>query len=195
MRTKNKRNRRNRKQKMRSRKRVKRGGKRRSKKSSYRRVRKGRKVRKSKRVSLYIKRRKKKSACVSRKKKSAYIKKYKKKYNKKRRIQLGCSKQRGGNYACEYPKNMGEIITGTPLNQMGTDLTPQSTQARHPATQQGGGFDGLGTSKLINFGGSSFLTATRGGINSLYNVKQLWNADRYAESADPVDVSKRMDNE
>ena len=89
---------------------------------------------------------------------------------------------------------MGQIVTGRPLNTLSHDLIPQTTQSRHPSSQTGGGFDGLGTSKLINFGGSGLLTATRGGINSLFNLKQVWNADRRIESADPIDKSDRMDN-
>ena len=175
--------------KMRSRKRIKRrGGKRkRSKKKSLNRKR-------SNRVYRYIRKNRKKSACNNKKRKAAYIKRYKKKSKRHRNVQLGCSKQRGGNYGCEYPSNMGQIMTGRPLNTLSHDLIPQTTQSRHPSSQQGGGFDGLGTSKLIDFGGSGLLTATRGGINSLFNLKQVWNADRRIESSDPIDKSDRMDN-
>ena len=171
------------------------GGKRVYKKSSYK------KNKFYKRKSAYIRKNKKKSACKSNKKKSNYIKKYKKKSKNKKGykgVQLGCSKQRGGNFAnqaCEYPSNMGEIVTGTPLNKLNSDVIPQTTQSRHPGAQLGGGFDGIGTSKLINLGGSSLLTATRGGINSLSNLKRVWDADRRIESADPIEKSSRMDEQ
>jgi len=170
------------------------GGKRVYKKSSYK------KNKYYKRKPAYIRKNKKKSPCKSNKKKSNYIKKYRKSKNKKgyKGVQLGCSKQRGGNFAnqaCEYPSNMGEIVTGTPLNKLNSDVIPQTTQSRHPGAQLGGGFDGIGTSKLINLGGSSLLTATRGGINSLSNLKRVWDADRRIESADPIEKSSRMDEQ
>lgn len=144
-----------------------------------------------------IRKKLKKSACKNYRKKSKYIRKYKKKSKKHRRIQLGCSKQKGGNCtdrSCEYPKNMGEIMTGTPNNLHYADLTPRTTQNRHPNAQLGGGFGGLGTSKLIDFGGSGLLTAARDGVNHLYNYKRTWDADRHIVSADPVVKSDRMDN-
>ena len=126
------------------------------------------------------------------------------KQRKYKRVQRGCSrKQRGGNaciYNCEYPNNMGEIITGTKQNLHYSDLTPHTTQNRHPnpyTSQQGGGiigYDGLGTGRLIDFGGSSLLTGARQLVNDVYNVKNTWNADHKVESADPVEATDRMDN-
>jgi len=126
------------------------------------------------------------------------------KQKKYKRVQRGCSrKQRGGNaciYNCEYPNNMGEIVTGTKQNLHYSDLTPHTTQNRHPNqynSQQGGGiigYDGLGTGRLIDFGGSSLLTGARQLVNDVYNVKNTWNADHKVESADPVVATDRMDN-
>jgi len=138
-----------------------------------------------------------------------------------RRVQMGCakrlgskrrgskrrgskrrgSKQMGGaaNYNCEYPNNMSEIVTGTKNNLQGADLTPQTTQNRLPSLaleQKGGGligFDGLGTSKLIDFGLSHSLTTARNGMNYLSDIKNTWDADRQVASADPV-IAHKMDN-
>jgi hypothetical protein len=110
---------------------------------------------------------------------------------------MGCAKQNGG-YSCEYPKNMGEIITGKANNLHYADLTPKSTQNYNPIQlKQSGGnftkFDGIGTSKLINFGLSNPLTNARGVVNSISNLKNTWDADRHVSSADPV-VFGEMDN-
>ena len=130
---------------------------------------------------------------------------YRKRKNKKgyRGVQTGCAKQRGGasclDYNCEYPHNMGAIVTGTKYNLQGSDLTPQTTQNRLPSLapkQSGGGligFDGLGTSKLIDFGLSHPLTTARNGMNYLRDVKNTWNADRQVASADPT-IPVKMDN-
>tara|TARA_B100000795_G_scaffold267547_3_gene252601 strand:+ start:3236 stop:3583 length:348 start_codon:yes stop_codon:yes gene_type:complete len=114
---------------------------------------------------------------------------------------MGCAKQgakQNGGYSCEYPKNMGEIITGKSNNLHFADLTPKSTQNYNPIQlkQQGGGlinFDGMGTGKLIDFGLSNTLTNARSVANSLSNLKSTWDADRHVSSADPVDFGK-MDN-
>jgi hypothetical protein len=167
-------------------------GMKRNSRNSRRRVSKKRgRKRYRKRRKKSIKRRLKKSPC---KRKRKVQKKSRKKLGYKR-VQMGCAKQRGGNCtdrSCEYPENTGEIITGIGKNLYLNDLTPQSTQQRYP--QHGAGFDGLGTSKFIDFGGSGLLTTIRNGINSLGNVKQTWNADRKIESSDPVDKTDRMDN-
>ena len=170
----------------------KRGGRRNSR-NSRRRVskRRGGKRYKRRRKKSSNKRLLKKNSCKRKRKvqkKSRKVKGYK-------RVQMGCAKQKGGNCAdrsCEYPENAGEIMTGVKRNLYLNDLTPQTTQQRYP--QHGAGFDGLGTSKLIDFGGSGLLTSFRNGANSLYNVKKTWNADRHIESSDPVDKSHRMDN-
>jgi len=111
------------------------------------------------------------------------------------------ARQRGGaaNYNCEYPNNMGEIITGTKNNLQWSDLTPQTTQNRLPSLaleQKGGGligFGGLGTGKLINLGLSHPLTTVRNSMNYLSDIKNTWDADRQLASADPV-IAHKMDN-
>ena len=144
-------------------------------------------------------RRRRKSRC----KRSRKVNRKRKKRNGYRGVQTGCAKQRGGascvDYNCEYPGNMGAIVTGTKYNLHGSDLTPQTTQNRLPSLapkQSGGsliGFDGLGTSKLIDFGLSHPLTTARSGMNYFRDIKNTWNADRQVASADPV-VPGKMDN-
>ena len=136
-------------------------------------------------------------------------KRYRKKSRKgKRKIQYGCAKQRGGSadscvkYGCEYPQGMGQTFTGTELNTLKSDLIPQSTQQRVPLInygdngQKGGGaigYDGLGTSKLIDFGVGNPLTAIRNGFNYGYNLKRTWNGDSSVDSANPI-VQNNMDH-
>jgi hypothetical protein len=133
-----------------------------------------------------------------------------------RRVQMGCAKRRGSkrrgskrrgvrqmggaaNYNCEYPNNMGEIVTGTKNNLQGADLIPHTTQNRLPSLaleQKGGGligFGGLGTGKLINLGLSHPLTTVRNSINYLSDIKNTWDADRQEASADPI-IAHKMDN-
>ena len=106
----------------------------------------------------HSKKRRKRKIKRCRRSRKLYRRKSKRGY---KRVQRGCAKQRGGScvdYNCEYPHNMGSIITGTKNNLQGADLIPQTTQNRlpyMPVKQNGGaliGFDGLGTSKLIDFG-------------------------------------------
>lgn len=148
---------------------------------------------------LSRRRRKKKSRC----KRSRKV--YRKRKSKRgyRGVQMGCAKQRGGascvDYNCEYPHNMGSIITGKTNNLQGSDLTPQTTQNRLPSLalkQSGGGlidFDGLGTSKFIDFGLSHPLTTVRNGVNYMLDMKNTWDADRQEASADPI-IPHKMDN-
>tara|TARA_Y100000389_G_C17410126_1_gene490387 strand:- start:439 stop:972 length:534 start_codon:yes stop_codon:yes gene_type:complete len=144
-------------------------------------------------------RKRKKSRC----KRSRKV--YRKRKNRKgyRGVQTGCAKQKGGancsDYNCEYPHNMGEIMTGTKNNLQGSDLIPETTQNRLPSLapkQSGGGligFDGLGTSKLIDFGLSHPLTTARNGMNYMRDMKNTWNADRKVASADPT-IPGNMDD-
>ena len=168
------------------------------------------KRKKSKKKSKRLRR---KSICNRSRKVYRKRKKSKRGY---RRVQMGCAKrqgakrqgsrqrgarQRGGaaNYNCEYPNNMGEIITGTKNNLQWSDLTPQTTQNRLPSLaleQKGGGligFGGLGTGKLINLGLSHPLTTVRNSMNYLSDIKNTWDADRQLASADPV-IAHKMDN-
>jgi len=182
-------------------------------KSKYNRKHKGKNNKKNRNSRLkkrrHSKRRSKKRRRKSRCKRSRKV--YRKKKSKRgyRGVQMGCAKQRGGaancvDYNCEYPSNMGSIITGTKYNLQGSDLQnadliPRTTQNHFPALppkQTGGGlfgFDGLGTSKLIDFGLSHPLTTMRNSMNYLYDFKNTWDADRQVASADPI-VAHKMDN-
>ena len=177
--------------------------KRKYKRSLNKKVKKKNSKRRSfKKLNKYLKKRtKRRNKRIShRRSKKVKKKKMKRRY---RRVQKGCAKQKGGSncvdYNCEYPKNMGEIMTGTKNNLQGSDLIPETTQNRLPSLapkQSGGsliGFDGLGTSKLIDFGLSQPLTTARNGMNYFYDIKNTWNGDRKVASADPI-VPGKMDN-
>ena len=170
-----------------------------NKKKNKKSLKKRKYSKKSKYSKKLSQRRQRKSRC-KRSRKVYRKRKYRKGY---RGVQTGCAKQRGGascvDYNCEYPNNMGDIITNTKYNLQGSDLTPESTQNRLPSLppkQSGGGligFDGLGTSKLIDFGLSNPLTSARNSTNYIKDIKNTWNADRQVASADPTVVT-RMDN-
>ena len=169
-----------------------------SKRSKNKRGKRGKLSKRNKRskrgkLSKRSKRGKRRSSCRRNRRVSR-----KRKKSRGHRVQMGCAKQKGGssdlNYNCNYPRNMGSIITGTKNNLQCSDLVPETTQNRIP--QKGGGiigFDGFGTSKMVDFGLSNLLTTAREGVNGIVNVKSTWNADRRVASADPV-VSHKMDN-
>lgn len=173
------------------------------KKSPKKQIKRKHSRRYSRKLSKKKNKRRKKSRCMRSRKR------YRKKSRRgKRKIQYGCAKQRGGsadacvNYGCEYPQSMGQTFTGTELNTLKSDLIPQSTQQRLPIINYGGepqkgggaiGYDGLGTSKIIDFGIGNPLTAIRNGFNYGYNLKRTWNGDRSVDSASPI-VQNNMDH-
>ena len=104
----------------------------------------------------------------------------------KKKMQRGCSKQRGGS-------DMGETFTGYKRNlyNMEGSLLPKTTQSDIPIQQMNGG--GLLSQRTIDFGLGNALTFMRDGQNVFKNIGRTWYGDHHVESANPVVPSKDMD--